>query len=85
MNDIKNRVALLRDELDRHNHAYYVLAAPMISDRAYDEMMHELQQLEAAHPELADPNSPTQRVGSDLTEGFTQVAHQYPMLPLGQH
>ena len=83
MNDIKNRVALLRDELDRHNHAYYVLAAPMISDRAYDEMMHELQQLEAAHPELADPNSPTQRVGSDLTEGFTQVAHQYPMLSLG--
>ena len=83
MDDIKNRVALLRKDLEEHNHAYYVLSAPMISDRAYDEMMQELQQLEAEHPELADPNSPTQRVGSDLMEGFTQVVHQYPMLSLG--
>ena len=83
MDDIKNRVASLRKDLEEHNHAYYVLSAPMISDRAYDEMMQELQRLEAEHPELADPNSPTQRVGSDLMEGFTQVVHQYPMLSLG--
>ena len=83
MNDIKNRIERLREALDEHNHAYYVLSAPIISDHTYDEMMRELQQLEVAHPEWADPNSPTQRVGSDLTEGFTQVAHQYPMLSLG--
>lgn len=83
MNDIKNRIERLREALDEHNHAYYVLSAPIISDHTYDEMMRELQQLEVAHPEWADPNSPTQRVGSDLTEGFTQVAHRYPMLSLG--
>lgn len=83
MNDIKNRIERLREALDEHNHAYYVLSAPIISDHTYDEMMRELQQLEAAHPEWADPNSPTQRVGSDLTEGFTQVEHRYPMLSLG--
>ena len=83
MNDIKNRIERLREALDEHNHAYYVLSAPIISDHTYDEMMRELQQLEVAHPEWADPNSPTQRVGSDLTEGFTQVEHRYPMLSLG--
>ena len=83
MNDIKNRIERLREALDEHNHAYYVLSAPIISDHTYDEMMRELQLLEAAHPEWADPNSPTQRVGSDLTEGFTQVEHRYPMLSLG--
>ena len=82
MNDIKNRIERLREALEEHDYAYYVLAAPTISDRAYDKMMHELQQLEAAHPEYADPNSPTQRVGSDLTKGFTQVAHRIPMLSL---
>ena len=83
MNDIKNRIERLREALDEHNHAYYVLSAPIISDHTYDEMMRELQLLEAAHPEWADPNSPTLRVGSDLTEGFTQVEHRYPMLSLG--
>ena len=83
MNDIKNRIERLREALDEHNHAYYVLSAPIISDHTYDEMMRELQLLEAAHPEWADPNSPTQRVGSDLTEDFTQVEHRYPMLSLG--
>ena len=83
MNDIENRITALREELDKHNHAYYVLSEPTISDREYDEKMHQLQRLEAEHPELADPASPTQRVGSDLTEGFAQVMHRYPMLSLG--
>ena len=83
MNDIENRITALREELEKHNHAYYVLSTPTISDREYDEKMHQLQRLEAEHPELADPASPTQRVGSDLTEGFAQVMHQYPMLSLG--
>ena len=83
MNDIENRITALRKELEKHNHAYYVLSTPTISDREYDEKMHQLQRLEAEHPELADPASPTQRVGSDLTEGFAQVMHRYPMLSLG--
>ena len=83
MNDIENRITALREELEKHNHAYYVLSTPTISDREYDEKMHQLQRLEAEHPELADPTSPTQRVGSDLTEGFAQVMHRYPMLSLG--
>ena len=83
MNDIENRITALREELEKHNHAYYVLSTPTISDREYDEKMHQLQRLEAEHPELADPASPTQRVGSDLTEGFAQVMHRYPMLSLG--
>ncbi len=78
------RIAFLRAELHRHNHNYYVLNAPEISDREFDTMMNELQQLESAHPELADPNSPTQRVGSDLgTAGFQTVKHERPMLSLG--
>lgn len=83
MNDIENRITALREELEKHNHAYYVLSTPTISDREYDKKMHQLQRLEAEHPELADPASPTQRVGSDLTEGFAQVMHRYPMLSLG--
>ena len=83
MNDMENRIAALRKELEEHNHAYYVLSAPTVSDREYDKMMQELQRLEAAHPEYADPTSPTQRVGSDLTEDFVQVAHRYPLLSLG--
>ena len=83
MNDIENRITALREELEKHNHAYYVLSTPTISDREYDEKMHQLQRLEAEHPELADPASPTQRGGSDLTEGFAQVMHRYPMLSLG--
>lgn len=80
--DIKERIAQLRTELHRHNHNYYVLNAPEISDREFDELMHELQRLEEEHPEWADPNSPTCRVGSDLNNEFAQVAHKYPMLSL---
>lgn len=80
--DVKEEVRNLREALHRHNHNYYVLNAPEISDREFDEMMARLQQLEQEHPELQDPNSPTQRVGSDLNHDFVQVAHRYPMLSL---
>ena len=80
-NDIE-KIARLRDELHRHNHNYYVLNAPEISDREFDMLMKELEALETAHPESADPNSPTRRVGSDITKGFVQVPHIYPMLSL---
>ena len=81
--DAKQRIDQLRAELHRHNYNYYVLNAPEITDKAFDDLMRELQDLEAAHPEYMDPNSPTQRVGSDLSKNFTQVAHKYPMLSLG--
>lgn len=82
MEQDKERIERLRDELHRHNHNYYILNRPEISDREFDMMMKELEALEAAHPELADPNSPTQRVGSDISKGFEQVRHIYPMLSL---
>lgn len=81
-NGIKERIKYLRDELERHNHNYYVNNSPEISDKEFDEMMAELSSLEEAHPEYYDPLSPTQRVGSDLTKGFKQTAHIYPMLSL---
>ena len=77
------RIQELRRTLERHNYKYYVENAPEISDFEFDLLMHELQQLEAAHPEYADPNSPTQRVGSDLTSEFRTVEHRFPMLSLG--
>lgn len=80
--DEKQRIMQLRRELHEHNYKYYVLNQPEISDQDFDFMMHELQDLEAKHPELADPNSPTQRVGSDLNHEFQQVTHTYPMLSL---
>ena len=80
--DEKQRILQLRKELHEHNYKYYVLNQPEISDQDFDFMMHELQDLEAKHPEIADPNSPTQRVGSDLNHEFSQVAHKYPMLSL---
>ena len=80
--DEKQRIMQLRRELHEHNYKYYVLNQPEISDQNFDFMMHELQDLEAKHPELADPNSPTQRVGSDLNHEFQQVTHKYPMLSL---
>lgn len=79
----RKRILQLREELHFHNHQYYVLNAPTISDRTFDEMMQELTDLEARHPEMADPNSPTMRVGSDLSRDFVQVAHATPMLSLG--
>ena len=72
----------LRKELHEHNYKYYVLNQPTIGDQEFDFMMHELQELEACHPEMADPDSPTQRVGSDISTEFRQVAHKYPMLSL---
>ncbi len=77
------RILELRDTLNRHNHNYYVLNQPTISDQEFDHLMRELQDLEAAHPEMADPLSPTQRVGSDLSQGFEQVVHERPMMSLG--
>ena len=79
----QERITYLRRELHRHNHSYYVLNMPEISDYEFDQLMRELQDLEARHPELYDPTSPTMRVGSDLTSEFVQVAHRYPMLSLG--
>ena len=76
------RIEQLRKELHEHNYRYYVLNQPTIGDQEFDFLMHELQDLEAKHPEMADANSPTQRVGSDLNAEFTQVAHKYPMLSL---
>ena len=81
MDEIK-RIEQLRKELHEHNYRYYVLNQPTIGDQDFDFMMHELQDLEARHPEMADENSPTQRVGSDLNAEFRQVEHKYPMLSL---
>lgn len=80
---IKERIESLRRELEQHNYNYYVLSNPTISDFEFDARLRELQELEAQHPEFFDPNSPTQRVGSDIASGFEQVAHVYPMLSLG--
>ena len=80
--DEKQRILQLRQELNEHNYKYYVLNQPSVSDRDFDFMMHELEELEARHPEMADPCSPTQRVGSDVSAEFRQAAHKYPMLSL---
>ena len=80
--DEKQRILRLRQELNGHNYKYYVLNQPSVSDRDFDSMMHELEELEARHPEMADPCSPTQRVGSDVSAEFRQAAHKYPMLSL---
>lgn len=82
MTDVE-RIKFLRGELHRHNHNYYILNSPEISDQEFDSMMNELLELEAKHPELFDENSPTQRVGSDISNEFTQIEHKYPMLSLG--
>ena len=80
--EVKEQIEQLRKDLERHNYNYYVLNAPEISDQEFDRMMRELQDLEAAHPEYDDPDSPTRRVGSDLNQEFVQVPHRYPMLSL---
>ncbi len=79
----KEQIENLRAELTQHNYNYYVLSQPTISDFEFDTKLRQLQELESAHPEYFDPASPTQRVGNDITEGFTQVEHKYPMLSLG--
>ncbi len=83
MVDEKARILQLRDELHQHNYRYYVENNPVISDQEFDFMMHELQDLEAKHPEMFDPNSPSQRVGSDLNNEFETFVHTRPMLSLG--
>lgn len=80
--DEQQLIQQLRKELHEHNYKYYVLNSPLISDQEFDQKMHELQRLESLHPDMADPNSPTQRVGSDISTEFQQVAHRYPMLSL---
>lgn len=80
--DTKERIEYLRKELNRHNHNYYVLNSPEISDKEFDMLMKELEKLEDENPEYADELSPTQRVGSDLTKGFEHVVHERPMMSL---
>ena len=80
---IREHIEELRRQLEYHNRKYYIDNAPEISDFEFDTMMHELQELERDHPEYADPNSPTARVGSDLTVEFRSVEHRFPMLSLG--
>lgn len=77
------RITALREQLNHYNYHYYVLSQPLISDFEFDKLLAELQQLENENPQYFDPNSPTQRVGSDINQNFTQVKHQYPMLSLG--
>lgn len=79
----KEQIEQLRGELHHHNYLYYVMNTPEISDKEFDDRMRQLQDLEAAHPECEDPNSPTMRVGSDISNDFIQVKHVYPMLSLG--
>ncbi|MBP6573855.1 MAG: NAD-dependent DNA ligase LigA [Flavobacteriales bacterium] len=79
----KARIVALTLELEEHNHRYYVRNAPTISDQQFDHLLKELEGLENAFPEFASPNSPTQRVGGDITKEFPQVKHEYPMLSLG--
>ncbi len=81
--DARDRIAKLRESIEHHNHQYYVLSDPKISDFEYDILMNELLTLEKKYPDLKDDNSPSQRVGSDLNREFTQVEHVYPMLSLG--
>ena len=80
--DIKSRIEQLRTELNEHNYNYYVKNMPTISDKEFDEKMRELQDLENANPEYFDETSPTQRVGSDLSQSFRQVKHERQMMSL---
>jgi DNA ligase (NAD+) len=82
MESARERINELTSALNEHNHRYYVLNAPTISDYEFDQLLKELEALEQAHPALADPNSPTKRVGGDITDKFEKVRHKYPMLSL---
>ena len=81
--DISRRIASLRERIEDANHRYHVLDDPDIPDAEYDKLMRELVELEAAHPELVTPDSPTQRVGAAPSSAFAQVRHEIPMLSLG--
>lgn len=80
---MQEKIEELRRRINGHNHRYYVLNDPAISDYEFDALLQQLQQLEAQYPQFDDPNSPTHRVGSDLATGFVSVAHRFPMLSLG--
>ena len=82
MTDLRQRLKDLADQVRLHRHRYYVLDQPTVSDAEYDALEHELRDLEAAHPELADPNSPTQRVGAPPVDAFEKRRHGVPMLSL---
>ena len=82
MDLFEQRIKELREIINRHNHNYYVLNAPTISDQEFDALLRELQELERDYPQYQDPLSPTQRVGSDISKGFTQVRHERPMMSL---
>ena len=79
-NQIETKIKTLRREVELHNYRYYVLSEPTISDHDFDMQLKELQTLEDAYPEYADPHSPTRRVGSELSKDFEQAEHKYPML-----
>ena len=83
MTNIEQQILALREQLNNYNYHYYVLSQPLISDFEFDKLLAELQRLEEENPQFFDPNSPTQRVGSDINQNFTQVKHEYPMLSLG--
>ena len=82
MTAVAQRIAQLRAEIERHDHSYYVLDAPTIPDAEYDKLFRELQALETQHPELLTPDSPTQRVGGKVLDGFAPVRHAVPMLSI---
>ena len=82
MEEIQEKILKLREELHQHNHKYYIEDAPIISDFAFDQMLRELQELETQYPQFQDPNSPTQRVGGEVTKSFDTVSHRYPMYSL---
>src|SRR3954467_15674507 len=79
---VEKKIASLRNELNRHNHLYFVEARPAISDREYDQLMHELIALEKANPELLTPDSPSQRVGGDVQSALKSVRHAVPMMSI---
>ena len=82
MEEIKNQIESLREELHDHNHRYYVLDDPIISDYEFDQRLKKLQNLEEQYPTFVDPNSPSQRVGGGITKSFETVPHKYPMYSL---
>jgi len=81
--EVKERIMELRSKIEEHNHYYYVLNKPVISDFEFDLLMNELDTLEKMNPEFLTPDSPTRRVGSDIIDEFRQYEHRYPMLSLG--
>lgn len=82
ISEAREKIQHLREAIEHHNYRYYVVSSPEISDQEYDRMMNELIGLEEEYPQFSDPNSPSQRVGSDLNREFTQFEHEYPMLSL---